>query len=566
MTSTDHRGGATALALADAGQLPRIRTWRGRYRLDLRPRRVRRWLAELPLGSPATRALVYFEFLREAESLSLKPRQRLEFLEALGPAVDATIASVRYTGGRHPAPAEEARRAVALAGTLARQIAGGYRRVLAHPARVGRRHTALALQRCAYYHGLLLRECYFSYQSPPEGAWRRLHELYRDGEHRSLQRVPVPGVQPGSTDSLEQCYKQVLLFAAAAPQRLRPGELQQLQGLVGQVADRASLLPPGQAAEGEGYLIDLEQDGPPLHRTQAALSGGELRVLDWRPALEPAVATAGAALEPEAREWLQELLARPPGRRHPRRLSRRSVLTVFGLVEIVHLLAREHGLSLRLQAGPDEALSVTAHGEDAEAHYDQVSGTWEILHGSALVAEPPPGVGPRAAREPFRVERWQVLDTSAGGYRLAVSGSAPTARVGEVVALRESELGPDGRWQIGLVRWLRHAASGSLELGVHLLGAGALPTAVQPPASAGALHVAEALLLPAMPVLGQPARLITPRLPYVSGLRVRLRADRQDHDILLGREREATGSVRCFEFERAGGAAVELAAVTVGQQ
>jgi len=63
-----------------------------------------------------------------------------------------------------------------------------------------------------------------------------------------------------------------------------------------------------------------------------------------------------------------------------------------------------------------------------------------------------------------------VLDQSLGGYRLQWPREAGLRiRVGELIGLSIAHEEDDPLWMVGVVRWIRYSADGSVDAGVELL-------------------------------------------------------------------------------------------------
>jgi hypothetical protein len=93
-------------------------------------------------------------------------------------------------------------------------------------------------------------------------------------------------------------------------------------------------------------------------------------------------------------------------------------------------------------------------------------------------------------------------------------------QTGELLAIRERE---DARWCIAVSRWIRHSDQETL-MGIELLAPKAIPIAVRMLQKRGNnTDYHRAVLLPALEAIGQPAMLITPRLPYNESQKVQLK-------------------------------------------
>lgn len=516
---------------------------------------VRRWVAELPLASLSTSAGLLHRALREInEAQGLSVRCRLELLETLAPVLDHTLRGL---------PGADRRTAAATDGVtplaLLREIGRGYALVVdAHRqrgARVGRRQLTQALQRCLRYAGMELLQYYHVARPAPAGYWQALHGLYRCAEEAAVEALEVNDPQLGERVTVADTYKRVLLTAAANPGRLRRQELDELYAALRPWAPLVSLrtLPAPPAAW--GAFVQLAGDAPPQpFPPEARLDGRQLRLLDWSAALaslesvEPAPPAwwrrlrAPAAVPADARALLLKLFGVRWQRRFPRRALERPAQLLTGLNAISRLLAGEQGLDL--EAEPGSPIAGLTLQEDADAWFLDEDSGWRRLPGTGLV--------PATARLETALPvgaACLLLDTSAGGYRLLLSPvRTGPARVGELVALRESVDDGAGPWQIGVVRWLQVLPQGT-QVGLQLLGVNAVPVSLRP--SAGELRPSLGLLLPELKPLRQPPTLLTPMLPYVEGLRARVRGGDGERELVLRSEQEATGAFKAFLFREA---------------
>jgi hypothetical protein len=79
--------------------------------------------------------------------------------------------------------------------------------------------------------------------------------------------------------------------------------------------------------------------------------------------------------------------------------------------------------------------------------------------------------------------------------------------VGDVIGIQNQEL---NQWRIGVVRWVKSADSQHVEMGVEMFAPHARPLAVRP-AGTTVVPYSQALLLPAVEALRQPATLLVAR-------------------------------------------------------
>ncbi|MDN5872568.1 MAG: hypothetical protein L0H73_17905, partial [Nitrococcus sp.] len=201
---------------------------------DYRPRSIEDWLQNLPVANLGLTSRTIYESLHSCNRAELPPSMRLHYLEQLREIVRYIGAGLRkhYLGRGLPLRAKP-RRIVTLAVRLLQEMALGYE-VLVETARehqslrFSRRHFACALDRAMRYRARVLLENWLVYQAAPADTWRRLHDLFAIAEQTGLseQRVAdslLVGAHKRSTPG--QTYRQVLLLAAAAPQRMHHSDI-----------------------------------------------------------------------------------------------------------------------------------------------------------------------------------------------------------------------------------------------------------------------------------------------------------------------------------------------------
>lgn len=542
--------------------------------VDLRPRTVRRWLSNLPIANLGTTSGSLYEALKSVNQRQLKTSERLAFLEALRPTLRCAIEGLRahYSPKQFPVPSKS-RRVSEFTLALLREMALGYDLIVQATAqgspRVGKRQLTLAIERAIRCHSALLLECYYLYRPAPEGLWKHLHELYLTAQAQGLQDLPVANdeLRYGRRSTVSQSYKQILLLAAAGPQRLRYQELEELYVALESWTTSATLTPlAAMAAAGSGFVVHLDRDLPPQPLLQPSIRTRQTHLLGYEQALASTKAPPAhqglwsrlrrkAAAVPSAalQDRLIELFGTAPRRRFPRHSLTQPVHALIGLTHISQRLAQQQGVPL--QTDSRSAVAVTVHAPDAHWEYDEKHG-WKVTQGPAKkeakkeIAAPAPDAESESATEQPQQD-WRALDTSAGGYRLLLNAAQATlARLGEVIAIQEPDKPYQRSWQIGVIRWLRNIPSKGLELGVELIAVDPIPVLIKPEVTGGhegkSVH---ALVLPQMGMLNQPMRILTPPLPYASGIPAAIIDAEGDQRILLTRELDTSGSFKSFEFE-----------------
>jgi len=141
-----------------------------------------------------------------------------------------------------------------------------------------------------------------------------------------------------------------------------------------------------------------------------------------------------------------------------------------------------------------------------------------------------------------------LLNTSPGGYCLQWPNQIPgSIQAGEIVGIREST---NHNWSLAVIRWIRQIRQQGTQIGIELLAPLAEPCGVQLLQKTGApSEYLRALLLPELSAIGQPATLITPRLPFQTGQKVFINQRGEETKCQLSKRVTATGSFSQFELK-----------------
>ena len=144
--------------------------------------------------------------------------------------------------------------------------------------------------------------------------------------------------------------------------------------------------------------------------------------------------------------------------------------------------------------------------------------------------------------------RVSLVNTSPGGYCISWDANVPSSlQAGEVLGVREQNGHP---WSIAVIRWIRQVRQQGTQVGLELLAPNAAPCGVRLIQKVGnSSEFLRGLLLPELSSIGQPATLVTPRLPFQTGNRIVLFWNGQEEQCQLSRRVSATGSVSQFELK-----------------
>ncbi len=335
--------------------------------------------------------------------------------------------------------------------------------------------------------GRVLFQSSLLYLSPPSGIWRELHGLLQITE-----RLPLALPEHGATLSE---YLRILTFAAAAPHRMRPEEMIQIQPLLIDWCQHVRLAPVGRPAmEMPSLLIDLEADTPAQPATvhQDQTDGQRYRRLD--------LSTLQTHLRSMAEHDPQALPIPFP--------LFKKLIQAFGATPVRGFFRVQGTLALQ-----------SFHG---------IKGVHE------QIAQP----------SDKGVVSLRLVNESATGYCVEWDDTVPhPICIGEIAGIRQ-ERAPD-RLSVGVIRWMRNSIVDSPRVGIEILSSRVQAVNVDNGTEAGM----EALLLPAVRATGRPQTLILPAARNHSGDRLLLADKGGASPILLTRLLESTPIFDHYQFD-----------------
>lgn len=519
-------------------------------------RAVRAWADALPTGNLGETAKRLYQALAGLNRIRERPRDRLRFLTGTEAAVADVSAALqgRLAGQGLPLPRQAAQVADFIR-ALHTECARGFwiagEDLVAHPPWLGRKDTALALQRTLHHLGTILLHRYRLYTPPPEGLWQALHRAYRLAEEHGLAGQAVacaPGAAAGETTTAADTYKGALLLALSGPFGCPRGWIDDIHQVAAASAPRTRLGPcTGRSDATARFVVLLDGDDGPFHPGLRAPDpgAGTCRDLDLEGlSLDLRQADGGLAevLDHRAPADLVEHLALAWGVPRARSAHRapgegRTIETVIGLAALHDVLSHSAmGTPAGQPARRSEFSTRMTRSEEAARDI------WTLFHpredgrltaGTATSATDPEQ-GPA-------VHHWPVADHGGGGYCLMPQNDAPSSfGVGSVLGLARHD---GSGWEVGAVRWLQRKEDGSARVGVEVLAGTAEAIAVRP---ADGTDPQRGILFRADE--GIPDTLLVPSLLFRRGQLVTLLAVDEERKVLLGARLEETGQAARFRF------------------
>ncbi|SFT73675.1 hypothetical protein SAMN05216264_103307 [Pseudomonas marincola] len=541
------------------------------------PREFKRWIAGLPKANIGETARQLYQALAELNQLQTPADNRLQLLELIRPEVYFVCEHLQRHFLNKAIVLEERPRKVAnLCQALQNHLAMGYKLIVVDICKQPSKELAttftVALQRAISSLCAPLVRATQLYCPVPERIWLELHLLYQIARSKRLHSTPVPDkLNTNQSSSSEQSYLVALLIGCARCNQLRQSSIAHVAQALESWSHLAHL--KDKATPTSLFTVAVDHDSPPRYTsllTDQALQ--HTLGLDTHALVD--MLKEYLLLEPEQRkvsrlsipagmslETLHHLSAAwgDLSERTFNRLTGQGKLTVcLGMSAVHFFLSGERSFSqcLKAKAVTREAVFNTSSlSKDSwsQAYDVDKSPDWEngLQYDEIGYYKEPSTMleDDETSGETYPSYPLAIINHSPGGYCLTWPGEVPSQlQAGELVGVRDL---PELGWSIAVVRWIRQARAGGTQMGIELIAPSAQACGLQlVRTSEQNSEYLRALVLPEMSAISRPASLLTPRLPFQEGSKVRLNINGLEHRAVLLRRKTSTGSFSQFEYRQ----------------
>ncbi|MFW2371672.1 MAG: hypothetical protein ACN4GM_01020 [Gammaproteobacteria bacterium] len=564
------------------------------------PRKIKKWLAGLPQTNMGEYTRTVYKGITQLNRQSMPPKQRLENMELLREPVRQILKQLHkhFVNRSLPLP-DKSLKIITLNQAILGEMAIGYKIIVFEAAnglnRVDNKSLLFSSERALHYLDELLLRASQVYSLLPKGLWWDIHHIYAYVESKKLQRKKIKDQELAQTKiTIEDYYKQILLFSLARPNALRQSDAERVhRGLAGWAKLTTLSAKPSKNKLSRYFCSLLDSDAPPNSVSEEDLHNlKNFRSLDLDKLVKSLRVKVGVRTEPGNKVSVDEEISQETlktlisswsmwaKRRFSRAVKQTDIKVAIGMGAIYTALKEQQ--TRREPKSPKKLSSMFSLGAISDSnradrdhqgknnpdffitHPDmkanEISGStaWDMVSKGRALTEGYTKELHRSDAEMGKLNKdapdlyWAITNVSAGGYCLHWdSPSASRAQVGELIAIRE-RLDNTYHWRIGVIRWMQYARDKGLEIGVQVLAPEVMACTVRRPERKDETPF-ECLLLPEVKPVQQPSTLLMPAYAFRKGNMLKIHVQNQDMEINLGTIREHTGSFTQFQFTLANG-------------
>ncbi|EAT12345.1 hypothetical protein [Bermanella marisrubri] len=512
------------------------------------------WTNSLPMANTGAAAKLLFQASRELNVTRIPPIKRYKMLEIIRNAIyDICEVLNKRILSQSIKLGESDLKVFTLAQTLQNQLAIGYKHIVLDEIAQGpgkeTKALTFAIHRAIADLSQTILRAYQLYSPAPANAWLELHQLYGLAEAKRIHEYSVKDNRGKyvSACSITDAYVRTLLLGCAKPNQLRQKELSLLYAAtelwtslvkVSIGSDKQSL-----------FILAQHKDHAPVYRSLIkSLPSGVSRGLNpsnLATALQKHLnkESSGITVPGNLSDALVNHIANAWGAMVQRSFHRTQhsgqAEIAIGLLACHYFCAEEKSFPFLLKSWNmdlpekkksskkasmdvwDQSFDAGGSGFDSDAiEFDSIS--FISKHGD----KEEPDTGPKGTAIVSK-----ILDTSPGGYGIAIDNPPASVQTGELVVIKEPKM---LNWSLGCIRWIRSQKDQPTQLGIELIAPKAEAIAARILNKTGENgEFLRGLRIPALPAAGQDATLVLPIMPFKVGSKAEIMDGIQQQKVQL---------------------------------
>jgi len=488
---------------------------------NLQPSAVKKWVAELPLGSTGESSKQLYHALKKVNNQDKSLSQHLEFLEAVAPTLTLLYPrlSQYFTDVSLPL-GTKTRNVIHVTTSLLNEILHGYHvilKTLITKKPFGwKKPFAIALHRSFIYTSQILCTQCLSYQSYSKGTWLKIFWCYQQANELKLLNKSYPNFSnPKNKTSIDYEFKKLLLLSLLSSNDLGQKNAQEVYNLMPlwvkysetlskEPAEKNTCFTLNLLSDIPPYLIGTLEDGTQHTSDRHFFSSSKLKSLLTgylkKTGENESIKIGKHLLSKSTLQFLLSTWTRSHLRQELRTEGKGFVDIVTGITAIHFVISQQDqptyeeistdlpdnsiGFESTLTMEPiQKPLSnSTLSLEHFISTSDQQEDIWDKVYENSMNEIIPEANWTESGIfKVFNFTKSILLDYSKGGYRLSVSAKKiDSLKHNELVAVREHALAP---WVLAQVKWLHFSEMGDVQFGLRILTHHVLPINISYPAN-----------------------------------------------------------------------------------
>jgi len=561
------------------------------------PRKLKKVISALPNSNMGELTKQTFLILRDLNRQSMSNKHRLENLEMLRILTRDIFNNLKkyFINRTLPLP-EKSQKIVNLNQSLLQELIYGYEIIASEAAnnidtKIDDKTLSTAICRAInYLSEMLLRSCEV-YEPCPKNLWNDAHQLYVFAESRDLTEIVIFGGEKKLNQStIENSYKQILLFTLARPIALRQRDSERVFNELFDWSKYASI-----SRDASKNMIDhifcmrIHEDKAPNYLSEKDLAEDvTIRTLNTdklvahvngliqEQSKQKQKLAIGDAIPIETLHALVNSWGESPKRRFSRADRQGNINVAIGLSKVSKAIRDSHKKESSIDArsgfvrtsastkqDPGFTLETISTDDVRRSQgfmthteiIDEETNAWDNISKGRVLTDTFAKKQQLESEEQLRARQanadshWGIVNISAGGYCLHWnSDDTSKAQIGELIALQEFDTKNDFEWRVGVIRWMQYTPDSGLEIGVQVISPKVVNATAQRVNRPNEIPF-ECLMLPGIKALKQPPSTLLPSHAFKTNDKLAVQILEHKINITLGETKEHTGSFTQFTYK-----------------
>jgi hypothetical protein len=559
------------------------------------PRKLKKVLSALPNSNMGELTKQTFMILRDLNRQTMPNKQRLENLEMIRVLARNIFDNLKkyFINRTLPLP-DKSQKIVNLNQSILQELIYGYEIIIYEAAndidtKVDDKTLSTATCRAInYLSEMLLRSCEV-YAPCPKHLWYDAHQLYAFAESRGVtENIVIDTEKTPEKLSIENCYKQMLLFSLARPIALRQRDSERVFKELYEWSKYSSIEREGSEEQVDKvFCMRINEDSPPNYLAKKDLAENitirtlhasrlvtHVKGLIEEQSAQKQKIALGEVIPLETLNALVMSWGVSAKRRFSRAERQGHINVSIGLSQTAK--------SIRKSFKPDESIDTksgfirtsASRKQDPDFTLDPIStidhdpgymthtelgavenNSWDMVAKGRALTETYTRAQEFANEEKIKQRQlkaeshWEVVNISAGGYCLRWnSDDTSKAQIGELIALQEFDAKENFEWRVGVIRWMQFTQEHGLEIGVQVVSPKVVTATAQRVNRPSEVPF-ECLMLPGIKAINQSSSVLLPSHEFKTNDKLIVQIMENKINITLGETKERTGSFTQFTYK-----------------